>query len=153
MAKVRTRDGQAELRTAVWILHGSIDPLETLAACSAAGGMDRFAVRISGGAHRLPIEAHFIFSPSGPCDDALLFRWTHVDAAPLPSMTGTITARRFGPLVMLSISARYACGLDVPERLFFEAIGCRLARRTFAALRRALIHLLQHLPARSMHEV
>lgn len=152
MAKVRTRDGQAELRTAVWILHGSIDPLETLAACSAVSGADRFAVRICN-ARRTPIEAHFIFTPAGPHEDALLFRWAHEDPAPLPSMTGTISARRFGPLVVLTINARYACGLDLPERLFFEAVGCKLARRTFAALRRALIHLLQHLPARSMHEV
>ncbi len=147
MANGRTRDGQAELRTAMWILHGSIDPLETLAACAHSSGIDRFAVRVCS-VRRAAIEAHFVFTPGVLDDASLSFTWTHEEQVALPAMNGTIAARRFGPLTVLSLRARYACGLDVPERLFFEAVGRKLARSTFSALRRALIHLLQHLPSR-----
>lgn len=151
MSKLRTRDGLAELQTAVWILHGSIDPLQTLAAAHETPGADRFSLRIQ--ARKAPIEALFIFRPSLVHERELTFSWIHDGAAPLPSLSGTIAARRFGPLVVLSVRARYACGLDVPERLFFEAVGSRLAKRTFAALRHALVHLLQHLPSHSMYEM
>jgi hypothetical protein len=67
-------------------------------------------------------------------------------------MSGTIAYRRIGPLLILSVQAHYACGLDVPERLFFEAVGRKLAEKTFAGLRRALVYLLQHLPSRCAHE-
>jgi hypothetical protein len=67
-------------------------------------------------------------------------------------MSGTISFRRIGPLLILSLQAHYACGLDVPERLFFEAVGRKLAQRTFAGLRRALVYLLQHLPSRCVHD-
>ena len=152
MAKLRTRDGLAELQSAVWILHGSLDPLETLAACgSAPNSQDGFALRLRGGARSAPIEARFHFIPENINPQGLTFSWTHDDEVPLPSMSGTVTARRIGPLVILSVQAHYACGLDVPERLFFEAVGCKLAEKTFVALRRALVYLLQHLPSHSIH--
>jgi hypothetical protein len=151
MAKLSTRDGLAELRTAVWIFHGSIDPLQTLAAARANPGSERFSLKIA--ARRAPIEGIFVFRPGTIIERTLSFAWTHEGDAMLPSMNGTIIARRFGPLVVLSVHARYACGYDVPERLFFEAVGRRLAKRTFGALRHALVHLLQHLPSRSMYEV
>ena len=152
MAKLRTRDGLAELQSAVWILHGSLDPLETLAACgSTPNSQDGFALRLRGGARSAPIEARFHFIPENIDSEGLTFTWSHDDEVPLPSMSGTVTARRIGPLVILSVQARYACGLDVPERLFFEAVGCKLAEKTFVALRRALVYLLQHLPSRSIH--
>lgn len=151
MAKLRTRDGLAELRTSVWILHGSIDPLQTLASAHRTPGADRFSLRIA--ARRAPIEALFVFQPSPVCERALSFTWRHEGDALLPSMSGTIVARRFGPLVVLTVRARYACGWDVPERLFFEAVGRKLARRTFNALRHALVHLLQHLPSHSIYEL
>ena len=153
MAKLRTRDGLAELQSAVWILHGTMDPLETLAACGQdAHPHDEFALRLRGGMYGAPIEARFRFVPEGCAPGALAFSWTHDDDAPLPSMNGTISFRRFGPLLILSVHAHYACGLDVPERLFFEAVGRKLAERTFAGLCRALVYLLQHLPTRSVHE-
>ena len=151
MAKLRTRDGLAELRTAVWILHGSIDPLQTLAAARNTPGVDRFSLRIA--ARRTPIEALFVFAPGTILGRTLAFEWTHEGDAFLPSMSGTIGARRFGPLVVLSVRAHYACGYDVPERLFIEAVGSKLARRTFRALRHALVHLLQHLPSHSIYEM
>ena len=151
MAKLRARDGLDELRTAVWILHGSIDPLQTLASAHAVPGADRFSLRIH--ARVSPIEALFRFRCSMVRDSELGFTWTHEGDALLPSMSGTIVARRFGPLVILTLRARYACGYDVPERLFFEAVGRKLARRTFVALRRAVLHLLQHLPSRSIYEL
>ncbi|HTZ55567.1 MAG TPA: hypothetical protein VMB20_10935 [Candidatus Acidoferrum sp.] len=153
MAKLRTRDGLAELQSAVWILHGSLDPLATLATCSQMpNAQDGFALRLRGGARTAPIEARFHFIPENLHLQSLAFSWTHDDDVPLPSMSGTISARRIGPLVILRVHAHYACGLDVPERLFFEAVGCKLAEKTFAGLRRALVYLLQHLPSRSMHE-
>ncbi len=153
MAKLRTRDGLAELQSAVWILHGSLDPLETLAARGRTPiSQDEFALRLRGTARTAPIEARFRFIPENLNLQALTFTWTHDQDVPLPSMSGTITARRIGPLVILTVHAHYACGLDVPERLFFEAVGCRLAEKTFAGLKRALVYLLQHLPSRSMHE-
>lgn len=145
MAKLRTRDGLAELQSAVWILHGSLDPLETLAACGRTPStQDGFALRLRGGARTAPIEARFRFVPEGTNLQGLAFAWTHDDDVLLPSMSGTVSARRIGPLVILTVQAHYACGLDVPERLFFEAIGCKLAEKTFAALKRALVHVLQH---------
>lgn len=153
MAKLRTRDGLAELQSAVWILHGSLDPLETLAACGQTPiAQDGFALRLRGGARTAPMEARFRFIPENTNLHGLAFTWTHNDDVPLPSMSGMICARRFGPLVILSVQAHYSCGLDVPERLFFEAVGCKLAEKTFAGLKRALVYLLQHLPSRSMHE-
>lgn len=152
MAKLRTRDGLAELQSAVWILHGSLDPLETLAASGQNAQLrDEFALRLRGGLYGAPIEARFRFVPEGCVLGALAFSWTHDGDAPLPSMSGSISFRRFGPLLILSVHAHYACGLDVPERLFFEAVGRKLADRTFAGLRRALVYLLQHLPTRSIH--
>ncbi len=153
MAKLRTRDGLAELRSAVWILHGSLDPLETLALCGRTPtDQDEFALRLRGNTRTAPMEARFRFVPENLNAHGLTFTWTHDADVPLPSMTGTITTRRIGPLVILSVHAHYACGLDVPERLFFEAVGCKLAEKTFAGLKRALVYLLQHLPSRSMHE-
>ena len=70
MAKLRTRDGLAELQSAVWILHGTMDPLETLAACGQdAHPHDEFALRLRGGMYGAPIEARFRFVPEGcaPC--------------------------------------------------------------------------------------
>jgi hypothetical protein len=153
MAKLRTRDGLAELQSAVWIFHGSLDPLETLATCgrNANAQHDGFALRLRGGARCAPIEALFRFVPENMTVAGLSFAWTHDENVPLPCMSGTIASRRIGPLVVLSIQAHYACGLEVPERLFFEAVGCKLAEKTFAGLRRALVYLLQHLPACSMH--
>jgi hypothetical protein len=150
VAKLRSRDGLAELRTAVWILHGSIDPLQTLAATRTVPGAERFSLRIAAG--RAPIEGIFVFRPGTIIEETLSFTWQHESAAILPSMSGTLIARRFGPLVVLLIHAKYARGLDVAERLFHEAVGRRLAKRTFAALRHALVHLLQHLPSHSIYE-
>ena len=153
MSKLRTRDGLAELQSAVWILHATLDPLETLAGCGhGAQTRDHFALRLRGGTRGAAIEARFRFIADGRNARALAFTWTHDDDAPLPSMSGTISFRRIGPLLILSVHAHYACGLDVPERLFFEAVGRKLAERTFAGLRRALVYLLQHLPSRCMHE-
>jgi len=153
MAKLRTRDGLAELQSAVWILHGTLDPLETLAACGRdERHHDEFALRLRGGVRGAPIEARFRFIPEGCALGALSFSWMHDDDAPLPSMSGRIACRRFGPLLILSLYAHYACGLDVPERLFFEAVGRKLAERTFAGLRRALVYLLQHPSARVTHD-
>lgn len=151
MAKLSAREGVAELRTAIWILHGSIDPLQTLAAARGNPASERFSLRIA--ARGAPIEGIFVFSPGTILERTLSFSWSHQDRTPLPSMHGTIAARRFGPFVLLSVRATYACGLDVAERLFYEAVGQRLARRTFAALRRALVHLLQHLPSHSIYEM
>jgi hypothetical protein len=152
MAKLRTRDGLAELQSAVWILHGTLDPLETLAACGRSEQHeDEFALRLRGGTRGAPIEARFRFVPEVCTLSALAFSWMHDNEAPLPSMSGTIAYRRFGPLLILSIHAHYSCGLEVPERLFFEAVGRKLAERTFAGLRRALVYLLQH-PGRAIPE-
>jgi hypothetical protein len=153
MAKLRTRDGLAELQSAVWILHGSLDPLETLATCGQTPiAQDGFALRLRCSGRTAPIEARFRFIPEHTNQLGLAFTWSHNDDVPLPSMSGMLVARRFGPLLILSVHAHYSCGLDVPERLFFEAVGCRLAEKTFAGLKRALVYLLQHLPSRSMHE-
>jgi hypothetical protein len=151
MAKLRVRDGLTELRTAVWFLHGSIDPIQTLANAHAVPGATRFSLKIQ--ARRAPIEALFHFRASCVNERELNFTWTHEGDALLPSMSGTIAVRRFGPLVVLTMRASYACGYDVPERLFFEAVGRKLAHRTFVALRRAVLHLLQHLPSRSIYEL
>jgi hypothetical protein len=153
MAKLRTRDGLAELQSAVWLLHGTIDPLKTLFAGTPVFAQQSFSVRARGGARGAPIEACFHFYADSLSERTLAFTWSHDDDTPLPSMSGTLAARRIGPLVILVVHAHYACGLDVPERLFFEAVGRRLAEKTFSALQRALIHLLQHLPSRSMYEV
>jgi hypothetical protein len=147
MAKLRARDGLAELQSAVWILHGSLDPIQTLASCGRTPDEDGFSLQLRS-TRGAPIASRFRFVASCAHDHELDFAWQHEDDAPLPSMNGTITSRRIGPLLILTINARYACGLELPERLFFEAVGCRLAERTFSALRRALVHLLQHLPAR-----
>ncbi|HUN28392.1 MAG TPA: hypothetical protein VMV65_01175 [Alphaproteobacteria bacterium] len=153
MSKVRTRDGLAELQSAVWIVHASLDPLEILAGCGhSAQPQHEFALRLRGGVRGAPIEARFRFVSDGLRKGGLAFTWTHDDEAPLPSMTGMISFRRIGPLLILSVQARYACGLDVPERLFFEAVGRKLADKTFAGLRRALVYLLQHHPSRCTHE-
>ncbi|HTX55590.1 MAG TPA: hypothetical protein VMD47_00665 [Candidatus Acidoferrales bacterium] len=145
MAKLRTRDGLAELQSAVWILHGSLDPLQALASCGrTSSAQEGFALRLRGGMRTDPIEARFYFVCEGACLNGLAFSWTHDDDAPLPSLSGTISTRRIGPLLILSVRAHCACGLDLPERLFFEAVGRKLADKTFAALRRALVHLLQH---------
>jgi hypothetical protein len=132
-------------------LHGSIDPLQTLAGVRMTPGADRFSLRIA--ARRAPIEALFVFTPGAMTGRTLAFSWTHEGDALLPSMSGSIGARRFGPLVVLSVRAHYACGYDLPERLFIEAVGSKLAKRTFAALRHALVHLLQHLPSHSIYEM
>ncbi|MGC2130640.1 MAG: hypothetical protein WA629_11150 [Candidatus Aquilonibacter sp.] len=153
MSKLRTRDGLAELQTAIWILHATLDPLATLAGCGhGAQTQDHFSLRLPGGARSAAIEAQFRFVADGRGEHGLAFTWTHDDEAPLPSMSGTISSRRIGPLLILSLQAHYACGLYVPERLFFEAVGRKLAERTFAGLRRALVYLLQHSPSRCMHE-
>jgi hypothetical protein len=153
MSKLRTRDGLAELQSAVWILHATLDPLETLARCGrGTETRDQFALRVRGSVRGAPIEAQFRFISDGRSASGLAFTWTHDDDAPLPSMSGTIAYRRIGPLLILSVQARYACGLDVPERLFFEAVGRKLAEKTFAGLRRALVYLLQHLPSHCAHE-
>ena len=151
MAKLSTRDGVAELRTTIWILHGSIDPLQTLAAARRHPPSERFSLRIA--ARGAPIEGVFVFSPGTILERTLSFSWLHEGDAPLPSMRGTVSARRFGPFVLLFVRATYACGLDVAERLFYEAVGRRLAYRTFSALRHALVHLLQHLPSHSIYEM
>ncbi|HUA09658.1 MAG TPA: hypothetical protein VMA98_10310 [Candidatus Acidoferrales bacterium] len=147
MAKLHTRGGLAELQSAVWVLHASLDPLATLAAWrDAEPAQNGFALRLRSGVRGTPIEAHFRFIPENETVDGLTFAWMHEEGAPLPSMSGTIAAKRFGPLVILSLRAHYACGLEAPERLFFEAVGKKLAEKTFAALQRALVHLLQHAP-------
>ncbi|MGA7572156.1 MAG: hypothetical protein WBG27_06445 [Candidatus Aquilonibacter sp.] len=153
MSKLRTRDGLAELQTAIWILHATLDPLATLAGCGhGAQPHDHFALHLRGSARSAAIEARFRFIADGRSARGLAFTWTHDDEAPLPSMSGTISSRRIGPLLILSLQAHYAFGLEVPERLFFEAVGRKLAERTFAGLRRALVYLLQHIPSRCMHE-
>lgn len=150
MSKLRTRDGLAELQTAVWLLHATLDPIETLAACGHPPYNEAFTLRLRG-SRGAPIESCYHFIADGARSGELAFTWRHDGGAPLPSMSGTVAYRRVGPLLILSIHARYACGLELPERLFFEAVGCKLAEHTFSALRRALVHLLQHLPARTIY--
>jgi hypothetical protein len=150
MAKLRTRDGLAELQSTVWIVHGTLDPIETLASCGHAARDDGFTLRLRG-ARGAPIESRYHFVADGTHAHELSFTWRHDDGAPLPSMNGTVASRRIGPLLIISIHAYYACGLELPERLFFEAVGCKLADGAFAALRRALVHLLQHLPPVEIH--
>jgi len=152
MAKLRTRDGLAELQSAVWLFHGTLDPLKTLLAGNTTFAQHDFVVHARGGSRCTPIEARFHFCADSMSERTLSFTWSHDDAAPLPSMNGTLESRRIGPLVILAVHAHYACGLDVPERLFFEAVGRRLAEKTFSALQQALVHLLQHLPSQSMYE-
>lgn len=144
MAKLRTRDGLAELQSAVWLLHGTLDPLKTLAECTPASGEDPFAIRVRTGLRGAPIEARFRFLPENCNERALSFNWSPEEETPLPSMSGTVSFRRLGPLLILRVHAHYACGLDVAERLFFEAVGRKLAERTFSGLQRALVYLLQH---------
>lgn len=151
MAKLRTHDELAELRTTLVLLHGSLDPLHTLASTHESPGAERFSLRFT--TRRAPIEARFIFTPGTVERNRMHFSWSHDDASVLPEMTGTIFARRFGPIVLLRVRARYLRSLDIADRLFYEAVGERLARRTFAALRHALRHLLAHLPARSTYEL
>jgi hypothetical protein len=152
MARLRTRDGLAELQSAVWLFHGTLDPLKTLLAGTPSYAQHDFVVRARGGSRGIPIEARFHFCAESLTDRILSFTWSHADDAPLPSMNGTLASRRIGPLVILAVHAHYACGLEVPERLFFEAVGRRLAEKTFSALQRALVHLLQHLPSQSLYE-
>jgi hypothetical protein len=130
MAKLRTRDGLAELHSAVWVLHGTLDPIESLTRCGPTTVVNRFA--------------RYRFCPERALARELNFRWMHDGEAPLPSMQGTITARRIGPLLVISLHAHYTCGLELPERLFFEAVGSRLADRAFAALRSGIVRMLQH---------
>jgi hypothetical protein len=153
MAKSLTHDGVAELQSAVWVLHGTIDPIKTLAACASTPSLDDdFCVRIRSGTRCAPLEARFRFLPDTYDDRMLAFAWTRDGDAPLPSMQGTLSARRIGPLLILRVHAQYACGLDAPERLFFEAVGRKLAHHTFKALLRALVQLLQRRPPRALDQ-
>jgi hypothetical protein len=134
MAKLRSRDGLAELQSGVWLLHATLDPVETLLRCGPTIVVNRFA--------------RYRFCPEKPPESLkpheLAFRWVHEGDGLLPSMHGTIAARRIGPLLRITVHVRYSCGLELPERLFFEAIGSRLADRAFSALRRGLVRMLQH---------
>ena len=74
---------------------------------------------------------------------SLPFTWTYRYGFPLPSMHGEIVARRFGPVVSLSIRAGYTYDDGPAGRLFHEAIGRRLARQTFAKLTAAIRLLIE----------
>lgn len=86
-------------------------------------------------------------SPRGSAKRRLTvpFTWSHQHGFSLPSMTGTLVARRFGPFANVHVRALYAYEAGTPGRIFQEAVGERVARKTFDALVSAIWLLLSPL--------
>lgn len=74
---------------------------------------------------------------------SLGFSWHHRDGFALPSIYGTITARRFGPFVAVSMLGEYAKSTDAAGRLFDETLGSELAQRTLAEALGAICFILK----------
>lgn len=60
--------------------------------------------------------------------------WDRWEGLGLPSFSGRIVRRRFGPIASVYVRAHCTYGRDLPGRLFDEAIGGRLSREAFEAL-------------------
>lgn len=84
------------------------------------------------------IDAVFAFDGRWDRSDGrnpqLVFSWTHTKGATLPSMRGSVVLRRIGTFASLFVRAEYAYDDGPAGRLFHEAIGERLAGKTFEAL-------------------
>jgi hypothetical protein len=70
---------------------------------------------------------------------SLRFSWRHACGAPLPSLTGTITASRFGPFANITVNAAYVYGSDPASTLAHESVGRRYAAMSL----RCLLQLLR----------
>jgi hypothetical protein len=85
------------------------------------------------------------------------FRWQHREGFPLPSIYGSITARRFGPFVAVTALGEYAKSTDAAGTLFDEALGNGLAKNTLRAVLRTVRFILrqkaQDLPVRHGSQV
>lgn len=136
-----------ELETSFWLPAGSESALERLISAMRDGQATIFTIAMpstSGFGAALDSVFALAGSPRGSAKHRLImpFTWSHQRGFSLPSMTGELTARRFGPIAYVRVRALYAYDADTPGRIFHEAIGEQVARKTFDALTDAIRLLL-----------
>ena len=135
------------LETKFWLPARSESSLKRLIAALADGEAKLFTVAFPSTFGFVPaLDTVFALagSPEGSPRARLTiaFTWSHQRGFSLPSMTGALVARRFGPFASISVRALYGHDTSAPGRIFQEAMGERLARKTFDALVAAIQLLL-----------
>lgn len=127
------------LETSFWLRSRCEPALNALIAAMADGQATIFTVDMPSTLSFGP-ALHSVFALAGsPCGSAkhrltVPCTWSHQRGFSLPSMTGQLVARRFGPFANVHVRALYAHDTDVAGRIFHEAIGERVAHKTFDAL-------------------
>ncbi|MGZ3539682.1 MAG: hypothetical protein ACXVAF_00645 [Vulcanimicrobiaceae bacterium] len=125
------------------------DPLKDILAYGASrGGSTPFCVQLPAPetleTALMPIEAVFELETRHiGFNHSIAFRWQHREGFPLPSIGGTITARRFGPLVAVTVLGEYVKSTDAAGTLFDEALGNGLARNILREALRAVCYILK----------
>ncbi|HTX60522.1 MAG TPA: hypothetical protein VMH02_12710 [Verrucomicrobiae bacterium] len=108
---------------------------------SPKSGSTSFSIRMRWNEHdREAIEGRFALALQAIAGrrGAYAFTWTHRSGFALPSMRGEAVARRLGPVLVVSVTASYEVPAGPAARLFGQAVGERLARKTFDRLSGAI---------------
>jgi hypothetical protein len=143
------------LESSFWLGWNPERGLRGLTAAMRGGGASIFTVTVpSTSALVPPLNAVFALAGSSKGSPkrklTIAFTWSHRDGFALPTISGEVIAQRFGPFAGLHVKAHYAYEDGASGRLFHEAIGVRLGRKTFEAFLQALRLLLT---AREMQEM
>jgi hypothetical protein len=87
-------------------------------------------------------ERQFIFRPRGRSfGQALPFDWEPVGST-LPSLRGSITMHRFGPVVLLVVDARFEVAHDAAGQILRESVGRQMAQTSMRYLSKALYRVV-----------
>jgi hypothetical protein len=120
-------------RESVWTFYGG-DPLERLSQfVDARGGSTRCAFRPLGAPSSVAFDLE-IASSSGKGQTRATFSWERSAGIALPSLRGSITASRFGPLVCVLVNAEYFYRGGPAGALAHQAIGGQCAARSLSYL-------------------
>ena len=124
------------VQQAVWIPCRPDTELALGVASILNEGPELFAVRAAAGDR--PVDAIFALEAIDERERArtgtVKFRWTHRRGFELPSMRGAIAVRRLGLLSSIHIRATYDYDNGPAGRLFHQAVGEQLGRKTFEQL-------------------
>ena len=125
--------------TSFWLPSRCEAALNRLVAAMAGGQANICTVEMPSTLGRGPALRSVFALAGSPCGSAkrrltVPFTWSHQRGFSLPSMTGELVARRFGPFAGIYVRALYSHDTGAAGRIFQEAIGERVARKTFDAL-------------------
>ncbi len=143
----RTEMNRYTLEASFWLGLRSDEALESLMDATTGGEATVFTVELPPTSCATgPIDA--VYALAGDAHGSakrrlsVAFTWSHRGGFALPTMSGEIEARRFGPFASIYVRAHYASEDSAAGRLFHEALGERIGRKAFEGLVTAIELLL-----------